>query len=941
MQSKKILIFLLLAVCFANFYPPKNFAQVSESELTDFVCEVGIKFYKNGRFSEALKEFQTALTIDPENETAKKYIDLIKNQIAASIVISPSEEQKPSEQKPTQALSPAERIFPEAKKDQPMDEFMLKIDKELKGEVYITEEEAKTILLGQQALPKILVLDAQVKNLKFPLEIEQERAIIIQGNNIRRFLITQPEVLSAERINDNEVKFTGAGLGYTYVHIWDEQERWTLEFLTVPLRPEGPTLEEEIRISEEAVKNIRLRYVFDWSFFETGKKFSSLKRSSYAINHSFGLAGAPETPYGNLNLNFSVSASKDEPATLTYFSLGLTNGNIGPFKGFDLYTFDYAPFITNLAFAGTNLRGAMLNSPVFNNKIRYTAFYGREFKGRYAGLSPLMAEMKNSYLSGFGVSYLPKARQSYDLSAFHGWGQERPVDLYDYGYDFKVSSLFDKWNWKYETAYDTKNFSHLLKTGIKLPKGNLMNEFRDVDKTFKTMSGLGSYAGELGVLTSLSYVPADKINLSGKLDLFKDRLYPNPEDNGRWNEDLDLGANLSVNSLTNLNFNLGFQDYLGKVSASRAYSAGIGVYRAIEWVRKINTHINYRYNLNQYLNSPSQDYMSNKILLGLRFSLIGNLSYFVNEELNWVNALNTSESAQPSAFETGIDWSDQILKSRFFGNFRFIYRNEEATASALSFLSGEDYTETFAEVKYLPNPEVETFVNARVRNVWKEEPYKDTRLDLTFYSGLRYIWDTGLRWESVGAIEGYVFKDLNGDGLRQRDEAPVQGIKVWLGGDKSLVTDIFGYYKFAKVRARKAYINIDTTTIPINFVLTVPETQEVSIINWQSVQANFGIVSHTEISGMVFEDVGGDGDFSMEDSVVRGVTLKLDDGIEAVTDDYGRYIFANPAVGKHVVTLDLTSLSAVYIPTVPIFREVDLSEGMSYEYNIPVKKIEK
>ncbi len=141
MQLKKMLIFLLLAVCFVNGPIIPSFAEEesSSSDLADFVCSVGIKFYKKGQFSEALKEFQTVLGIDPNNKTAKQYIDLIESQTAAPIVISPSEEQKFSGQKLIQGLSPAEKIFPEAKKEKSMDEFMLKMDKEMQGDVYVID----------------------------------------------------------------------------------------------------------------------------------------------------------------------------------------------------------------------------------------------------------------------------------------------------------------------------------------------------------------------------------------------------------------------------------------------------------------------------------------------------------------------------------------------------------------------------------------------------------------------------------------------------------------------------------------------------------------------------------------------------------------------------------------------------------------------------------
>jgi hypothetical protein len=204
---------------------------------------------------------------------------------------------------------------------------------------------------------------------------------------------------------------------------------------------------------------------------------------------------------------------------------------------------------------------------------------------------------------------------------------------------------------------------------------------------------------------------------------------------------------------------------------------------------------------------------------------------------------------------------------------------------------------------------------------------------------MRHLWDTGVSWESVGTVEGYVFNDLNSDGLRQRDEPPVDGVKIWLGKDKSQVTDILGYYKFSKVRARKAYLTIDANTIPSGFLSTGPQTQEAVIAHGYASRINFGITSRSEIIGVVFEDIDGDKQLGSKDLPVRGIVLILEDGTKTVTNDSGRYFFRKASVGKHTVTLDLNSLPPIYLPAIPIFKDLELFEGISYNFNIPLKRI--
>ena len=65
----RILIFSLLTFLFSPAF--------AESTSTNYLCEFGIYFYQTGRYEEALNEFNKALILDPRNELAKKYINLI------------------------------------------------------------------------------------------------------------------------------------------------------------------------------------------------------------------------------------------------------------------------------------------------------------------------------------------------------------------------------------------------------------------------------------------------------------------------------------------------------------------------------------------------------------------------------------------------------------------------------------------------------------------------------------------------------------------------------------------------------------------------------------------------------------------------------------------------------------------------------------------------
>jgi len=72
----------LLVISFFLF-PNLSFAFAPTSE---YLCEIGIGFYRQGRYEDALGEFNKALMADPENTTAKKYIDKIFTELKLSEV---------------------------------------------------------------------------------------------------------------------------------------------------------------------------------------------------------------------------------------------------------------------------------------------------------------------------------------------------------------------------------------------------------------------------------------------------------------------------------------------------------------------------------------------------------------------------------------------------------------------------------------------------------------------------------------------------------------------------------------------------------------------------------------------------------------------------------------------------------------------------------------
>ncbi|MDD5561468.1 MAG: SdrD B-like domain-containing protein [Candidatus Omnitrophica bacterium] len=911
------------------------------SQIAEFLCEEGIKDLKRGDFQRAESEFNKALIAEPGYPPAVYYLELISERIYSKKIYRDTGTSKVStpDYPKLDRQTAMENALGQAKVRKSIEET----EGLSASQIFIPEpgqpEQADTS--GRIKTQARYLLNDPRLSMQQPIKIEEGKYVIITGSNITRFLVVQPDILYAERLNDNEISVMAKSRGLASIIIWDDNGRTTLECTGIMPIPESPTLEETIRKEEEKMGNFKFRYNLDWYSYYTGRRLQAIERNgTYSWIHNLRLDGA--TPYGMFDWAITervLSTTTD----MTYITAGLTNGKLGNFKGFNIRAGDYNPYFNNLAIPGADLRGVYFYSPAFNNKLDYSVFWGRENGGRYGTLATeTFDKTKHSFMSGFNLNFSPETWQNYKFSVGHGWGRDRQDFLKDYAYDLIGSWNFKNHGYSYEIASDTKNLAQLFNSRYNGDNLYANLQFRDIDKEFVSLTGPGWRQGEFGALLNLTYRPTDKLTYTQRFDIYRDRLYPAEDNADRYNEDLDATLDYKIDPLTNLEVSYTLQNDLGKLSQVRYQSSGIGIDKLVPvFGKEVSTYIKYSHQDNKNFSAPSLDYANEKFFAGLRFSVIGALYYYFNREINWLTERYTGNHVRPNVTETGLDWYDRIGTSPFWGSMRFTWRDEEHADSPLSFLAGEDYIEGYSELSYRPADGQEVYASARIRNIWKENAAAVSRVEASFNVGMKLLWDTGFRWDAVSTIQGYVFKDYNSNGLMERNEPPVFGIKVWLGKKRYQVTDELGYFKFDKVHGKMAYVTLDTGTLPAGYMLTVPVTQGVPIENAASSKVYFGITSRSEIRGMVFEDTNEDGEYSLGEKGVPGVEITLDGDKTAATGIDGSYTFSQAQPGVHELSANLNSIPVYYLPLVALKKKFPLQEGESSIWNIPLRKIQK
>lgn len=919
-------IFLLLFSLFFSIIltPHSVFAY---SRIAEFLCEEGIKDLNKGNFPAAEDEFKRALVAEPGYAPAVYYLELLSEM---SVEVASGGEVSLDRQTVMENAFGQVGIKEAMEREPPISA----------PQIYTPQpgfpDQSSGSLVRKKSPIRYLLNDPSL-SIQQPIEIEEGKYIIISGRNIQRFLVVQPELLYAERLDDHEISVMAKGRGSATIIVWDDFGRRSLECSGILPAPEGLNLEEIMRKEEQSMGNFKLRYNLDWYSYYTGRRLETIKRNgNYSWIHNLRMEGA--TPYGLLDASITERVFPNS-TDMTYVGAGLKNGKLGDFKGFSLRAGDYSPYFHNLAIPGSDLRGVYFASPAFNNKLDYAIFWGRENGGRYGTLSTTY-KTKYAFLSGFNLNFSPLTWQNYKFSVAHGWGRDRQDYLKDYAYDFMGSWSFKKYGYSYEIASDTKNLAQLFTSRYNGDNLYANLQFRDIDKQFVSITGSGWRQGELGALLNLNYHPADKFTFTQRVDIYRDRLYPAEDNPNRFNEDLDSTLTYKLDPLTSLEANYTLQNDLGKISQTRYQSPGVGVNKLFSLFGKdVSTYLKYSHQDNQSYSSPTLDYVNEKFYGGLRFSVIGALYYYFNRELNWLTERSTSNRVRPNVTETGLDWYDRIGRSPFWGSLRFTYRDEERANSPLSFLSGEDYIEGYGELSFRPADGQQVYASARIRNVWKENSTASSRVEASFNVGMKLLWDTGLRWDAISNVQGYVFKDYNSNGLLDRDEPPIFGIKVWLGKNKFQFTDELGYFKFVNVRGRTAYVTLDTGTLPAGYMLTVPVTQEIPVANAAASKVYFGVTSRSEIRGIVFDDLNGDSEYSVGEKGVSGVAITLDGDKTVLTRVDGSYVYTQALPGEHELTADLNSIPVYYLPLVPLKKKFPLQEGESSVWNIPLRKI--
>ncbi|MGE0084616.1 MAG: SdrD B-like domain-containing protein [Desulfococcaceae bacterium] len=157
-------------------------------------------------------------------------------------------------------------------------------------------------------------------------------------------------------------------------------------------------------------------------------------------------------------------------------------------------------------------------------------------------------------------------------------------------------------------------------------------------------------------------------------------------------------------------------------------------------------------------------------------------------------------------------------------------------------------------------------------------------------------------------ISGLVFEDKNGNGVQDEGENGIPGVAVELTDSTgqviaSVISGEDGRYAFDPVNPGNYTVK---ETDPEGYISTTGNSVDVTLPDGGTAPVNFGDQKKGSISGIVFNDVNGDGVRDSEEPGISGVNVELLDSegnliAATVTSPEGTYSFADVPAGAYVV----------------------------------------
>lgn len=776
---------------------------------------------------------------------------------------------------------------------------------------------------------------AELRNVTRPLDLELGQVATIEGTGIQRYLATTEDKIEFFLVNPSALQMKAAAIGTTVVHIWDVEGRVTVQIRVIPQK----SIAQYVKRREERIEradSFKIEYTNNRSQFYQGNDFETLAENSLAYSQGFKVTG--DTPVGALSGNAEIRELENKPE-LTQISARISDFHYGGVKDADLSLMDTQMRTETLILPQYRFRGVQWDHRPENKPFTYTAFYGRELTSILGtlGTSGIGGgqETLDSYAGGGFVDWTANPNAKYRFGYVQAHGQSRAEDLNDMGFEFDQRyKISDHFGVTTHTGYDSDHFSNRVAGVWRYSALQFKSEFRDTSKRFFTVVGNPGGQGEQGINSDLVWNISDSVNARYALDVYRDRQFFLPTEYDRYNTRQDAGLQWRLSPLSSLQFDLKDYEETALISPYRNKSQAVTYTQGIPFGdRRISLYSRLSNDDTESLTNPESNYRRNTLGLGMQTLLFKDTYFSYQHNISLLEETFNHDVSHPRSMVYAITRRSRLEDTPITTDLTVRYTDEEETESLRSFMIGEDRFELQGSVTYAIE-NLELFLDGRYAAMRGENRINEGRAEAEIVTGVRYLYDTQVRWEPQARFFGAVYLDKNGDGRRQPEEAGLAGQIIRANGAE-ITTDAQGNYQTPSVGGKRVTIILDPNKIPYGHTVNGALRRDVDIAE-AGKSVDFGLVSRSSIAGLVFNDLNGNGTYDPNDVPVGRVKVVLDGKEQRVSDASGRYRFDEVATGTHAMLLDLKSLPIGYLPIGSMRKQLELSEGVQYRFDFAV-----
>jgi hypothetical protein len=746
---------------------------------------------------------------------------------------------------------------------------------------------------------------------------------------LTRALAGDPSIVTAEIVGPSRLQIRGISPGRSFVHAWGTGGRrtWVVRVVYEHFLPERreapPSPEAELW---ERSRPLEILYGVTYENVRRGQNFEDGDRDTTNLL-SHNISPSAESPIGDLSGSWTYSRANERQDVDSWWA-SLTDGHIGPLQRFDATVGDIStPFRPSFAVPTIGYRGGTV---AYRGLVPWTAtaLWGESRSGVFA--TPTTEQPRDAFITGGGLGYYERP---WSITSLYlaGYGDGRVEQASDYVADvYSELEVLPPLLLKGEAAVADEDYGIEAGSEWDTRRAHLDVTYRQIEKDFQTLTGPGGGQGELGVRMSGSLELTPRVLLGGNGDVYQTELFPNPDEPDAWNTDFSGTIDWEATMLTRLSAGGGIRRTPGLFAPSRDsnWAAGIGqripLRRFVPVLDVLDTSASFLHQESQSTTTPDLSFESETLTLGAVLPLRWGFTADASFDRSWLTEVDSDSRSQPQRFSAGLSHYSSLGEHVELRG-RTGFERQEDTGALLSRLSGQDRAIGEAGITLRPWKSARLFTDGRVELIQFESGAED-QVEFGIFTGASVLLDTGIRLDPATSVRGVVYRDLNGDGVRQPEEAGVAGVRVVAGIANRAKTNKEGRFSFWRVAGKAVPIALDLKTLPRGYRLTTPRVHVIRPSEQGRQFLEFGVISRGEVRGRIFQDVDGDRKESAQDRGVAGVVVQID-GQSAQTDRSGWFDVRELPAGAYAVSLRLNSLPIQYVPTVPTSQKVEVQEG--------------